>query len=129
MGPQILFWLLFWIHCCGSVGSSIFASLTPSCFLPTIILFDFVWWLAFTWLQRVSKKAVSCLQQTLQTYLQAHFQKASVSDLRKQMHVGDPVGSCCSGRWFADWQGSQEAIRGSVLGRNPMKAPIETGKH
>ena len=83
--------------------------------LPTIALFDVVWRLTFAWLQSISKKAATYLQQT-------YFQKTQVTALRKQMHVGDPVGggSSC---WFAGfWIGVTGTYPGSGCGTQPLES-------
>ena len=69
--------------------------------LPTIALFDVVWRLTFAWLQSISKKAATYWQQT-------YFQKTQVTALRKQMHVGDPGGSCLLASGLASRVHTQE---------------------
>ncbi|CAE7471918.1 Usp36 [Symbiodinium sp. CCMP2592] len=86
-------------------------------FLQTVVLFDAVWQLTFSWLETVSKKAATYLKQT-------YFHKVPVSSLRKQMHVGQPVGksedaSC----WFAGfWAGVTGTYPGTGSGTQSLES-------
>ena len=75
-------------------------------------LFLALWWgFNFALLQSISKKAVTCLQQT-------YFQKMPVA-LRKQLHAGDS--SSC---WYAGfWIGVTGTYPGSGCGAQPLELP------
>ncbi|CAE7236065.1 RPL15 [Symbiodinium sp. CCMP2592] len=86
-------------------------------FLPTVVLFDAVWQLTFSWLETVSKKAATYLKQT-------YFHKVPVSSLRKQMHVGQPVGkSADASCWFAGfWAGVTGTYPGTGSGTQSLES-------
>ena len=95
--------------------------ITVSRTLPSLVLFDAVWSAAFAWLQSVSKKVVTYLQQT-------YFDKVVVADLRKQMHVGEPVTAKCRPATLPDsGPASPERTPAAAPAPNRWKAFTLTG--